>query len=116
MRSGLRHLLLAIAVLLSLALFPPSFAGDGDHDRARDALEAGKILPLPTIITQLEQTYPGQIVEVELEYDDDMWIYEIKLLRTEGTLVKIEIDASDGTLLSIKGRDVTPGPLPQERP
>ena len=70
---------------------------------ARVALESGEILPLQTIIAQLEQVYPGQILEVELERDDGLWIYEIKLVRANGVLIKIELDASDGRLLSVKG-------------
>ena len=116
MRASLRACLLLTAALLPLLLSPALLADDSDHDRARQALAAGKILPLRTILTQLERDYPGQIVEVELEHDDDMWIYEIKLLRTEGSLVKLKLDASDGTLLGIKGRDIAPGPLPKAKP
>ncbi|MCW9014575.1 MAG: PepSY domain-containing protein [Gammaproteobacteria bacterium] len=116
MRANLRALLLLTAALLSLALSPPLLADDSDHDRARQALEAGEILPLRTILRQLERDYPGQIVEVELEHDDDMWVYEIELLRSGGSLIKMKVDASDGTLIGIKGRDIAPGPLPKAKP
>jgi uncharacterized membrane protein YkoI len=39
----------------------------GDHDRARQAVEAGEVLPLRTILERVERDYPGQVVEVELE-------------------------------------------------
>lgn len=115
MRPGRRHFLLLGAAFLPLASSPALLADDSDHNRARQALEAGKILPLRTILTRLERDYPGQIIEVELEHDDDVWVYEIELLRTEGSLVKIKVDASDGTLLGIKGRDIAPGPLPKTK-
>lgn len=113
MRPSLRPLLPLAAVLLSLVLSPPLLAGKGDHDRARQALEAGEILPLRTIIERLENDYPGQIIEVELDFDDDKWVYEIKLLRANGVLIKMKLDAGDGTLLGIKGRDIAPGPQPK---
>ena len=116
MRANFRTLLLLTAALLPLILPSPLLADDSDHDRAREALEAGKILPLRTILTQLERDYPGQIIEVELEYDDDIWIYEIELLRNGGALVKMKIDATNGTLLGIKGRDIAPGPLKKAKP
>ena len=101
--KGLRAALSA-ALLLALLGAGTGHAGDGhDHDRARRALESGEILPLRTILERVERDYPGQIMEVELEREDARWIYEIKLLRTGGALVKIEIDARDGALLGIKG-------------
>lgn len=105
MRSRCRPVLL----LLSLLVFAPGLlAGDRDHDRAREALEAGKILPLRTIIEMLDRDYPGQILEVELDREDGQWVYEIKLLRESGALIKLVLDAKDGTLISIKGRDIGP--------
>lgn len=101
--SGLRAAL-SVTLLLALLGAGASHAGDGhDHDRARRALESGEILPLRTILERVERDYPGQIMEVDLEREGARWIYEIKLLRTGGTLVQIEIDAGDGALLGIKG-------------
>lgn len=83
-------------------------AGDGrgdDHDRARQALEAGEILPLRTILERVERDYPGQIMEVELERRDGCWVYEIKLLRSGGTLVKLRIDARDGDVTGVRKKE-----------
>ena len=110
--SGLRVALSAV-LLLALMGARAGQAGDGhDHDRARRALESGEIVPLRTILERVERDYPGQIMEVELEREDARWMYEIKLLRTGGALVKLEIDARDGKLLGIKGpkgKDGHPG-------
>jgi uncharacterized membrane protein YkoI len=89
-----------------------SVASEG-HDRARKALEAGEVLPLRTILERIERDHPGQVIDVELERDHERgaaggggrWIYEIKLLRTNGALVKLKLDARDGTLIPHKGRD-----------
>jgi hypothetical protein len=37
------------------------------HDRARQAVEAGEILPLRTVLERVERDYPGQVLDVELE-------------------------------------------------
>ena len=100
---GLRAALSAALLLALLGAGAGQAADEHDHDRARRALESGEILPLRTILERVERDYPGQIMEVELEREDARWIYEIKLLRTGGALVKIEIDARDGALLGIKG-------------
>ena len=82
---------------------------DQDHDRARRALDAGEVLPLRTILERVERDHPGQVVNVELEKEHkgeiQRWVYEIKLVRAGGTLVKLKINARDGTLLSEKARN-----------
>jgi uncharacterized membrane protein YkoI len=101
------------AVLLAGMLHAGSgSAGDlRDHDRARQALESGEILPLRTILERVERDYPGQVMEVELDREDGRWRYEIKLLRRDGALVKLVLDARDGRPLRIKGaRDKSDNP------
>jgi uncharacterized membrane protein YkoI len=81
-------------------------ADQEDHERARKALEAGEVLPLKTILERVERAYPGQVMDVELEREHEnrgeRWIYKVKVLRTGGALVKLKVDARDGTLLGSK--------------
>jgi uncharacterized membrane protein YkoI len=93
---------LALAALAAA----PSHAGDGhDHDRARRAVEAGEILPLRTILDRVERDYPGQIMEVELEQKGERWIYEVKVLRTGGSLVKLKFDGRTGNVMGASERN-----------
>lgn len=107
------HAALAAVLTLMLLVTGVSRAGDGhDHDRARQALEAGEILPLRGILEGIEHDHPGRIMEVELEHKNEGWRYEVKLLREDGTLVKLKIDARDGKVLGIKeknGKNIPPG-------
>lgn len=89
---------IALAAGLLFGLAGSGHAGD-DHDRARRALEAGEILPLRTILQRVDRIYPGQIMEVELDHKDNNWLYKIKLLRNDGALVKLKVDARDGRVL-----------------
>ncbi len=91
------------ATLLGL---PPASAGERDHDRARQALQEGKILPLRSVLDIVEQSYPGQVVKVEFEEDDGEYLYEIRLLQDSGNLLKLKIDARDGQVLAVKGKNV----------
>jgi uncharacterized membrane protein YkoI len=85
----------------------PALASDAhDHDRARRALEAGEVMPLRDIIDRVELSHPGQIIEIELERDDGRWRYELKLLRVDGSMAKLLVDARDGRVLSVSGRKV----------
>jgi uncharacterized membrane protein YkoI len=79
---------------------------DADHDRARQALEAGKVLPLGTILERIGRDHPGQVIDVELDLDEDggtqRWVYELKLLREGGALVRLKVDARTGAVINRK--------------
>lgn len=104
-RAGLWLCGAALAVVLAAG---PGLgtAGEDDHDRARQALQEGKILPLRDVLDRVERDYPGQVVKVEFEEDDGEFVYEIRLLQSGGGLIKMKIDARDGKVLGVKGRDI----------
>lgn len=95
---------LAGLVLAALLAAPMAQASDKDHERARQAVQAGQVLSLPVVLEKLDATHPGQVLEVELEREDNSWIYEIKLLQRDGQLVKLELDAKTGEVLRSKMR------------
>ena len=101
-----------IGLILASALALPGHADEQrdnlrDHDRARRALEAGEILPLKTVLETLARDTPGQVMEVELERKGERWVYEIKLLRAGGSLVKLRVDARDGTIIPRREQGAT---------
>lgn len=89
----------------SLGLQTAAASNKGDHERARQALESGQILPLRTVLDKLEREHPGKVLEVELEQDDGRWIYEVKLLQADGQLLKLKLDAKSGVLLQRKNKN-----------
>jgi hypothetical protein len=92
-------MLLAAAMSLCLGLSGAAAGGRDDHERARQALAEGQILPLATILERIAREHPGQMLEVELERKDDRWIYEIKQLQAGGVVVRLKVDARDGRVL-----------------
>lgn len=114
-----RPLLLALFAALLTGGSGVSSASD-DHDRARQALEAGEVLPLRTILERIEREYPGQVIDVELERGHEKgpepWIYEVKVLRPGGSLVKLKVDARSGTIISRKAKGGLDGERAQHRP
>tara|TARA_R110000772_G_scaffold267976_3_gene393738 strand:- start:7021 stop:7323 length:303 start_codon:yes stop_codon:yes gene_type:complete len=97
----MKHAACILALLLSCA---PA-AADEDHDRARRALEEGRILPLTDILSRAEAAYPGHLIEAELEEKDGVLVYEIKILTFGGRVMKLYYDAGTGALLKAKGRE-----------
>ena len=107
---------LAVAALLGVAVLSAAWAGDhDDHERARAAVRAGEVLPLPALMERLQRTHPGRVLELELEREDDRWIYDIKLLQADGRLVKLEVDARTAEVLDVKRKRARKSD-PQERP
>jgi len=91
---------LAIATLLAAAaLTPLASLADGDHDRARAALQAGEVLPLPVVLERVSRDYPGNVLEVELEREKGLWIYELKILESGGSLLRLKVDARTAELI-----------------
>lgn len=102
----------ALAVVLTIVMASPPALADSEQDRARAAVQAGRVLPLKTLLERLEREEPGQVLEVELEQDGGRWIYEIKLLQPGGRLVKLELDAARGTILRRQERARKPDARP----
>lgn len=98
--AALALMLMAVGVQL-----PPALADAADHEQARQALAAGEVLSLRQILDRVEKRHPGQVLEVELEREQGRWIYEIKLLRPEGAVSKLKLDARNGDLLQQKTRE-----------
>ncbi|MDD2808920.1 PepSY domain-containing protein [Rhodoferax sp.] len=104
-----RFVRLLCAAVLLMASGHGHTDSDHDHDRARQALEAGEVLPLHKILERVHKEVPGEVLDVELDRDNDhgavSWTYKIKVLRQGGDRVKLKIDARTGRLISRKTKD-----------
>lgn len=109
-------LALAVALLAALLAGPEAAASDKrDHERARAAVQAGEVLPLPVLLERLQRTHAGQVLELELEREDGRWVYEVKLLQAGGQLLKLEVDAATGQVLQARRKPADPPRAAQER-
>jgi uncharacterized membrane protein YkoI len=66
------------------------------------------VAPLRNLLAQVHAAYPGQVLEVELEWEkngrNELWIYEVKLLTQRGSVLKLEYDAVSLELLGLEGK------------
>ncbi len=75
-------------------------ARDLSQDEALRLREQGRIIPLETLLELVAQRHPqSSLLEVELEEDDDIYIYEVELATREGVVRELEIDAHTGKIL-----------------
>jgi len=84
---------------VALLLLATTGLADDDHIEARRLVETGSILPLESILDQVQAQRPGRILEVELEREDGGYIYEIELLDESGQVWELELDAVTGETL-----------------
>jgi len=91
--------------LILISLISLIFIGHGnsfadEHNEAYELLNSGKILPLEKILEIISQAQvAGQILEVELEHEDKLIIYELEILDKEGVVWEIKVDATTGAII-----------------
>ena len=96
--------ILAFLVLAGMVLAAPApLLAGRDHDNARRAVEEGKVLPLRRILDSVESQFGGSVLEVELDKDDGRWLYEVKLLTSDGRIIEVKLDAATAEVLNAKG-------------
>jgi uncharacterized membrane protein YkoI len=100
----------AALALAAVSLSPVSVWADSkDQARAREAMLSGDISPLSEALSVIEKEYPGDILEVELEEEDDFnppaFLYEIKVLTAQGEVLKVKLHARSLEIVEVKGRD-----------
>lgn len=103
-RPALPMSLLALLLVVLLAVCaPPAGARDRDRDqdRARNALLQGEIRPLSAVLKTVRDKVPGEIIEIELDREDTGWVYEVKVLTSNGRRKKIDVDAHSLDILKI---------------
>src|SRR3546814_9916253 len=95
--------LLLLAALVIAATLPVStvLADKSDHIEARELLQRGEIVPLAQILEVVAQRVPGDVIEVELERDDGVWEYKVKVLTATGRVRKLRSEEHPSELQSL---------------
>lgn len=102
--SALLAMLLATAMLVAAAT-PPAAARDKDdvrRDEVRRAVEAGEIRSLADILDTVRGKLPGDVVGVEIEHKNGSWLYELRVVGSQGGIFEVYIDARNGKIERIK--------------
>ena len=89
-------------VLLTLALACPVMASE--HNRARDAVRSGQILPLSTIAAKVRSEFGGKVIDVTLNRSGNpsSWRYAVKVLQPNGRVMIVNVRASDAKVLGVR--------------
>ncbi|HCR96912.1 MAG TPA: hypothetical protein DIW40_05205 [Halomonas sp.] len=88
---------------LLAAILIGSAVGDQHWETLHSEVRRGEVVPLETILDWLEANYLGDVLEVEVEREQGLVEYEIKLLGPQGQVVEFEFDGHNGQLMKIEG-------------
>lgn len=105
MTQAFRTALIALAAFAALTGYSTVASADDDAEdqaRARAAVARGEVLPVSRILEIAQREVPGQVIDVELEWDDDRLEYDVKVLTESGRVREVEIDAGNGRVLSVE--------------
>lgn len=72
-----------------------------DFEIAEEAVAKGQILPLAEVLARVQALQPGRVVEVELEQDDGVMVYEVELVTPDGRLIEVDLNAATGALVEM---------------
>jgi uncharacterized membrane protein YkoI len=99
-----RRLCLA-AALIALAGTAAHADDDSDHELARQLHQQGRILALADVMKAVQVEVPGEVLEVEFEAEHGTYVYEFKILRSDGKVQEVEADAATGKITKIEDDD-----------
>ncbi|MFI4986931.1 MAG: PepSY domain-containing protein [Alphaproteobacteria bacterium] len=106
----MRELMVVVptAFLLVSGAMGVTRADENDHERAREALQAGQVRPLKDIVGSVQRRCGGRVIEVELEErpqgEGHQWLYELRMLMPKGDVLGLELNAATAEILGVKGR------------
>ena len=90
--------------MVAVFLAAHTVLGDG-HEMARGLAAEGLILPLEEVLERVHASYPGRVLEVELEEEHDQLVYEIEILNASGEVWKVYVNAATGEIFSQEQED-----------
>lgn len=109
-----RILSLVALLLLGLPLLPGPARADDDrshgaggaehpsHDDLSRLVREGRIYPLAILKAQVLAKLPGELIDVRVERDDGVIIYEFRILRDSGQVTEVEVEAASGRIVEIE--------------
>ncbi len=86
-----------LCVLLWTGLSLPAAADD--HERIRQLVIEGRILPLEQILQAVRERRAGRVLETELERRGGRHVYEVEVLDEHGIVWELYFDAATGEFL-----------------
>lgn len=98
-------IIIGVAVLLvagGISVYITSRQPGESARRQQVLLQGQQVMELARALEIADTHVHGEVVKVELERDDDRFVYEIKVLADNGRVREIKLDAHTGALIEIE--------------
>lgn len=95
----MKMMFLLLALAAGTISFNVAASADVDHAEIRELVKQGQILPLESILAQFPEKQYGKLLDLEVEREQGVIVYEFEFLRADGVIVEIEVDARNGKIL-----------------
>ena len=97
--NSMKMMWLFPALVAGTISYQVSASDDLDQAEIRELVRQGEIMPLETILAQLPAADFGKLIDLEVERENGVVVYEFEFLRTDGSIVEVEVDARNGKIL-----------------
>lgn len=74
----------------------------GKLGAVRDDVAKSKILPLSKLKTIIIKRFGPNIIDIEIEKEMGLWVYEFKIISKNGRLIEVYMNAETGQILKIE--------------
>jgi hypothetical protein len=99
---SLRNIVSSLALVMSLFTPGAATADSDDSDTVRHLVDRGEIRPLAEILAIVRAKLHGKIAGVEIEQSGGRWIYEFRVVDTNGRLLDVAVDAHTAKIERIR--------------
>jgi uncharacterized membrane protein YkoI len=99
----MRALPLAIALALAASLARPAAAEEPmrcfNRNEQRTAIAEGRAVPLARVRQTVHERTPGELVRARLCQESNRLIYLLTVLARDGKVMRVTVDATNGTVI-----------------
>ncbi len=100
-----RIILSGLICLFFLTADPAAAIARQDQDEALKGRKKGDLIPYGQIARKAERQFGGRVVGQQLRQTGaDQWVYELKILKDDGKVLTVVMDAKNGKVLRTSGR------------
>ena len=72
---------------------------NNERESVRAAVERGELKSLSNVLQAVRPKLPGEVVGIEIEREQGVWIYEFRVVDDKGRLFDVYVDAATAQIL-----------------
>lgn len=103
--NGIKTILVILAAALFFVGGPVAGYAQSEQDDALGARKLEDVIPYGIIARQVESRFNGRVVGQKLRRGANKnWVYDLRILRNNGEVIYVVVNAHTGRVIRTKGR------------